>query len=124
MVHNGSYHSYARAIKKSFFRSKKPAENLTNGITNSNIPHLFMRDPTYRACSLLNLANFALSKPPPTLSIRTNARREKNNCGMALRGLCAVNSIPYYAKILEQKTKINHRNNCLCSIKNLLIRII
>ena len=65
-----------------------------------------MRDPTDRACSLLNLANPALSKPPPTLSIMTNARREKNNCGMALRGLYAVNSIPYYAKILEQKDQI------------------
>lgn len=95
MVHNGCYHSYARAIKKSFFGSKKPAENLTNGITNATIPHLFMRDPIDRPCSLLNLANPALSKPPPTLSIMANARREKNNCSMALRGLWAVNSIPY-----------------------------
>jgi hypothetical protein len=95
MVHNGCYHSYARGKKKSFFGSKKPAENLSNGSTNSTIPHLFMRDPIDRPCSLLNLANPALSKPPPTLSIMTDARREKNNCGMALRGLWAVNSIPY-----------------------------
>jgi hypothetical protein len=54
-----------------------------------------MRDPIDRLCSLLNLANPALSKPSPTLSIMANARREKNNCGMALRGLWEVNSIPY-----------------------------
>jgi hypothetical protein len=94
MVHNGCYHFYARAKKKSFFGSKKPAENLKNRSTNSTIPHLFMRDPIDRLCSLLNLANPALSKPPPTLSIMANARREKNNCGMALRGLWEVISIP------------------------------
>jgi hypothetical protein len=33
----------------------------------------------------LNLANPALSKPPPTLSIMAIARREKNNCGMVLK---------------------------------------
>jgi hypothetical protein len=54
-----------------------------------------MRDQIDRPCSLLNLANPALSKPLPTLSIMANARREKNNCSMALRGLWAVNSIPY-----------------------------
>jgi hypothetical protein len=54
-----------------------------------------MRDPIDRPCSLLNLANPALSNPPPTLSIMANARREKNNCSMVLRGLWAVNSIPY-----------------------------
>ncbi|HZC48923.1 MAG TPA: hypothetical protein VE244_07695 [Nitrososphaeraceae archaeon] len=51
-------------MEKSSFRSKKPAENLMNGITNSTISHPFMRDPMDRPCSLLNLANPPLSKPP------------------------------------------------------------
>lgn len=63
MGHNGCYHPYTRAIGKSFFRSKKPAENPTNGITNSTILHPFMRDPIDRLYSLFNLANPALSKP-------------------------------------------------------------
>jgi hypothetical protein len=47
-----------------------PAENPTNAITNPTIPRLFIRNPTDRPYSLLNLTNSALSRPPPTLTIR------------------------------------------------------
>ncbi|HKG42089.1 MAG TPA: hypothetical protein VKA98_08120 [Nitrososphaeraceae archaeon] len=79
--------SMCKSDRENFYRAKMPAENPTNAITDPTIPRLIIRNPIDRPYSLLNLANSALSKPPPTLTIRANIRRDKNNTGTGIKRL-------------------------------------
>ncbi|MBD0360891.1 MAG: hypothetical protein ICV56_09305, partial [Nitrososphaeraceae archaeon] len=45
----------------------------------------------------------AVRKPPPTLPIKANARRDTNNGDMTVRGSWRVISIPIKAKYIEAK---------------------
>lgn len=113
MGHNGCYHPYARVIENNFL-GPISGENSTEGITNSTNSPPFMRNQLDRLCSLFNLANPAVRNPPPTLPIKTNARRDTNNGGMTVRGSWRVNSIPIKAKYIEAKDQMKSQKHCLC----------
>jgi hypothetical protein len=66
MGHNGCYHPFARAIENNFL-GPISGENPTNGITNSTNFPPFMRNQLDRLCSLFNLTNPTVRKPPHTL---------------------------------------------------------
>lgn len=104
MGHNGCYHPYARVIENNFL-GPISGENPTNGITNSTNSPPFMRNQLDRLCSLFNLAYPAVRKPPPTLPIKANARRDTNNGDMTVRGSWRVNLFLLKQNILKQKMK-------------------
>jgi hypothetical protein len=99
MVHNGCYHPYARVMENNFL-GPIFGENSTEGITNS--------------------ANPAVRNPPPTLPIKANARRDKNNGGMTVRGSWRVNSIPIKAKYIEAKDQMKSQKQLPMLDQNLL----
>jgi hypothetical protein len=119
MGHNGCYHPYARAIENNFL-GPISGENPTNGITNSTNFPPFMRNQLDRLCSLFNLANPAVRKPPPSLPIKANARRDKNNGDMTVRGSRRVNSIPIKAKYIEAKDQMKSQKQLPMLDQNLL----